>query len=261
MAIKFDPDYNREIRRIVYNFNRKRNRAIKRGIADKYLPEKRYVSELKMEFDTRSALNRELRNLEKFNTMGLDAYSVVETLGGGRTSQYNLDYIKSNLKATKDFYDRQIEDFKELRKTENRNHELDSYLDQLVINRQKLELDIDYLDDAGIRTFMTLTKKAGKYNKAKITGYRGFLTVVDQVMQYLGYDDKVINSLFEKLSDLSPNEFMTMYRHSNLIDRIYDLINSPPIAGRFINTDDDNAKELIDLLITDFDKIKEESIS
>ena len=120
MAIKFDPDYNREIRRIVYNFNRKRNRAKKQGIPEKFLPEKRYVSELKMEYLTRSELDRELRNLEKFNTMGLDAYSVVETLGGGRTSQYNLNYIKSNLKATKDFYDRQIEEFKELRKTENR---------------------------------------------------------------------------------------------------------------------------------------------
>lgn len=260
MAIRFDPDYNAYIRRIVYNFNRKRNRAIKRGIAEKFLPEKRYVSKLKASFNNRRDLDRELENLQKFNELGMDAFSVVETMGGGRTSQYNLDYIKANLKSTKEFYDQQIEELSAIVSQDKRNHDMDAQLVTLQRNREYLDLDIAYLDESGLETFNRLIKKKANYNHAQVTGYRGFLTIVETAMNYLGYDKEIVDSFFGKLSNLSPAQFLKLYRSSDVINRIYELIPSPPIKGRMFNTDDEDAKRMIDILIRDFDQIKEDAL-
>ena len=50
MAIRYDANYNREISRVVKNFNNKRNRAIKRGLKNVPAPIK--VSDLKARYRT-----------------------------------------------------------------------------------------------------------------------------------------------------------------------------------------------------------------
>ena len=107
VAIKYDKAYNAEIRRIVHNFNQKRNRAIKRGFT--HLPPLMTVRELKLRYTSRSQLNRELRLLERFNKKRDEALKVVETSGGAKAIQWELDYIKANLRYAKEFYDREIE--------------------------------------------------------------------------------------------------------------------------------------------------------
>lgn len=241
MAIKFDPDYNREIRRIVYNFNRKRNRAIKRGIAEKYLPEKRYVSDLKMEYSRRSALNRELRNLEKFNKLGFDAFEVVETLGGGRTSRYNLEYLKNNLRSTKEFYDRQIEEAKLLYEDNTNSMSRREYLFNLEEKRKYLELDIDYLDESGLKTFAKYTRQAQTYNLDNARKYRNFLAIVEQAMDMVGFSNEAKDSFFAKFNNLSPAEFIKLYQRSNMIQRVYDLY----VSSTQLNTDDEDASRIL----------------
>ena len=91
MTTRFDPDLNEEIRRVVKNFNAKRNRAYKRGFS--YLPDRAYVSKIKQSFDTKKDIEKYLKNLEMFNVMGDSAFDVVETAMGGRISRYNLMFI------------------------------------------------------------------------------------------------------------------------------------------------------------------------
>lgn len=262
MAIRFDPDYNAEIKRIVYNFNRKRNRGIKRGIPKKFLPDKVFVSDLKTSFTNKSDLDRELENLQKFNELGSSAFAVVETLGGGRTSRFQFDYIKNNINATRKFYDQQIEEVREIISLDKHNHELDSYLMTLQNHRQTLDLDLNYLTQSQIGSINAYIKKAQNYNRSQISGYRGFLSTVENVMRILDYDDETIDSFFEKMGQLSPAQFLKMYRHSDLIAKIYDLIPSPPIkSGRLLTSDDEDARYYIDTLLNQFDVIKEESLA
>lgn len=259
MSIKYDKDFNAEIKRIVYNFNRKRKRAIKRGIEQ--VPEQQYVSELKFRYSSKSELIQELKRLEKFNTMGQSAFEVMETLGGGKITAYQLDYMKQSLKQTKEFYDRQIEEASQLFAEEPYSMARKDYLFNLQTKRNYLDLDINYLDSSGLKTFQKYINQAQSYNIKQMAGYRGFLSVVENAMKTVGYDLKTRDAFFGKLINLTPAQFTKLYRNSDLINRVYDLIQSPVHDGLQLNTDEEDAKNILDELINNFDKIKSESLS
>ena len=257
MAIYYDPDLNDEIRRIVKNFNQKRNRAIKRGFS--YLPDRVYVSDIKKNYDTRSELRKYLRELEKFNKLKDTALETVETMGGGRTSRYNLMFIKDNLKETKAFFDRQIEDAKKVFEGDMYSIARRDYLFNLEEKRKYLDLDIMTLDQSGIRTFEKYTKQAINYNKSNISAYKGFLSGVEQVMRSAGYTDKDMNRFYEKLANVSPAQFIKMYRKYDIIEKLYSVIRSPENNKGAINVSDEEIHGLIDNFMNRFTQMAEEA--
>lgn len=257
MAIKYDADLNNEIRRIVKNFNQKRNRALKRGFS--YLPNKAFVSEIKTSFDNRTDLRRYLKELEKFNKLKDYALETVETLAGGRTSRYNLMYIKDNLKDTKAFFDRQIAEANELFASDPYSIARREYLFNLEQKRRYLDINIMNLDQSGIRTFQKYTAQALNYNKSNITAYKGFLSGVEIIMRQLGYDDKIISNFYEKMANITPAQFIKMYRKFDVIDRLYDMIESPKSGKAKINTTDEDATQMINNFMSDFEKMMRES--
>lgn len=258
MTTRFDPDFNEEIRRVVKNFNAKRNRAYKRGFS--YLPDRAYVSKIKQNFDTKKEIQKYLKDLEMFNTMGDSAFDVVETAMGGRISRYNLMFIKDNLKDTKDFFDRQIEEAKELFYEDQYSMARRDYLFNLQTKRQYLEQDIMNLTQSGIRTFEKYTKQALNNNRNMLSSYKGFLSVVENVMQMVGYDEKGIADFFGKMANLTPAQFIKMYRSNDLIGRIYELIISPKAGKARLNLDEDEARGLVDTMLRNFDKMKAEAL-
>ena len=258
MTTRFDPEFNEEIRRVVKNFNQKRLRAYKRGFS--YLPDRAYVSKIKQNFDTKKEIQKYLKDLEKFNTMGDSAFDVVETAMGGRISKYNLMFIKDNLKDTKDFFDRQIEEAKELFYEDQYSMARRDYLFNLQAKRQYLEQDIMNLTQSGIRTFEKYTKQALNNNRNMLSSYKGFLSVVENVMQMVGYDEKGISDFFGKMANLTPAQFIKMYRSNDLIARIYELIISPKAGKARLNLDEDEARGLVDTMLKNFDKMKAEAL-
>lgn len=250
--IKYDDKLNAELRRIVKNFNQKRNRAYRRGFS--YLPNKQYVSTIKTMFDSRSELRRYLKELEKFNKLKDSALETIETLGGGRTSRWNLMFIKDNLRDTKAFYDRQIEEAQELFYEDEYSIARRDYLFNLQQKRAYLDMNIMNLDQSGIKTFEKYTRQALEYNKSNVVAYKGFLSGVEKAMEQLGYDKKSISKLYEKMANISPAQFIKMYRKSDLIARLYDIIPSPEHGKGAINTGEEEAKQLIDKFINDFEK-------
>lgn len=259
MAIKYDADLNNEIRRIVKNFNQKRNRALKRGFS--YLPNKAFVSEIKTSFDNRTDLKRYLKELEKFNKLKDYALETVETLAGGRTSRYNLMYIKDNLKDTKAFFDRQIAEANELFASDPYSIARREYLFNLEQKRRYLDINIMNLDQSGIKTFQKYTAQALNYNKSNITAYKGFLSGVEQIMKNAGIDQKRINQLYEKMANISPAQFIKMYRKSDVIAKLYDIIPSPSHGKSMINTSDEEVEDLVEKFMKDFTKEMSDSIA
>lgn len=259
MASKFDPDFNAEIRRVVKNFNQKRNRAYRRGFS--YLPNKAYVSNIKANFDTKSEIKKYLKELEKFNKMGDSALDIITTDNGGRISRYNLMFIKDNLKDTKAFFDRQIAEAEELFYEDQYSIARRDYLFNLQAKRKYLDLEIMQLNQSGLKTFDRYTRQALSYNKSNITAYKGFLGGVEDVMRRLGYDERYISAFYEKMSNISPAQFIKMYRKSDLIARIYEMIPSPEHGRDKINTDDDTAKEYINQFVKEFDEMVRKSTS
>jgi len=258
MASRFDPDFNAEIRRVVKNFNQKRNRAYRKGFS--YLPNRQYVSYIKQNLGTKSEIEKYLNTLKKFNNMGDSALDIIETRMGGRISRYNLMFLKENLEDTKDFFDRQIEEAKNLFYEDQYSIARRDYLFNLQQKRAYLNKDIMDLNQSGIRTFEKYTRQALNNNRNMLASYKGFLSAVDIAMRQAGYDEKTISNFYSKLGDLTPAQFVKMYRSSDLIARVYELIDSPTHGKAEMNLKADDARLLLDKLVKDFDVMKKEAI-
>ncbi len=251
MAIKFDAAYNAEIRRVVNNFNQKRNRAIKRGY--RYLPPKLTVSELKARYTTRSQLNRDLNALKRFNREGDKALKVVETSGGAKAIKWEYDYLKKNLQYAKEFYDREIEDAARLdtpmmvAKSE--------YLNNLKSKREYLNLELAELSQSQFRTFRNTINEYLYANERNMSGYRNWMNEVELIMRNLGYDNKTINKFFEGFNELTPRQFLTMYRQSALVSRIYELYIPTKDHSFKLSTTEEDAKDLINTFMVEKDEM------
>jgi len=251
MAIKFDKAYNAEIRRVVRNFNQKRNRAIKRGY--RYLPPPVTVSELKSRYTTRKQLNRDLNALKRFNREGDKALKVVETSGGAKAIKWEFDYLKKNLQYAKEFYDREIEDAARLdtpmmvTKAE--------FINNLKSKRDYLNLELSELSQSQFRTFRNTINEYLYANERNMTGYRNWMNEVELIMRNLGYDNSTINKFFEGFNELSPRQFLTMYRQSALVSRIYELYIPTKDHSFKLSTTEEDAKDLINTFMVEKDEM------
>ena len=257
MAIRYSGAYNKEISRVVQNFNRKRNRAIKQG--KRLVPPKMTVSNLKLRYENRRDLNRELKLLEKFGKR--DALAEVENAGGAKAIKWEVQYLKSNLKYAKEYFDREIKKASHIDTSMAVTKK--EYLDNLRAKRQFLDLEISQLNPEDFRTFKNTMNDYFYGNKHNIQDYRGWLNEVEVIMRYMGYDDKTIDKFFEGFKDLTPEQFIMMYRENSIISRIYELY-VPSKDGDFkLSTSEEDARNLIDTMIEErdqmIDRVKKET--
>lgn len=251
MAIRFDKAYNAEIRRVVHNFNQKRNRAIKRGY--KYLPPLLTVRELKSRYTTRSQLNRELNYLRKFNTSKDEALKVIETSGGAKAIKWEYDYLKANLNYAKEFYDREIQEAAALDTPLQVSKA--EYINNLKAKRDYLNLELSELNQSQFRTFRKTINEYLYANERNLNNYRNWMSEVELIMRNLGYDNKTINQFFEGFSELTPRQFLNMYRQSALVSRIYELYIPTTDHSFKLSTTEDDAKELINTFMIEKDEL------
>lgn len=248
--------FNDNARRIVKSYNQKLARARNRGLS--YLPEKQSLRELRQQFPNRKDLANHLTQLEAFNKMGKSAFDVVETDGGGKLSRYQYYYIKANLDDTKEFYFKQLDEARKVFGNDPYSIAKRDYVLNLEAKLNYLYRDIDSLDQSGIKTFQKYISHSMNAEIMKSKNFRSFLGGVEDIMDMLGYDKKTINTLYDKLEELTAAEFIKLYQESDLINRIYELIPSPEHGRGKLNTDDENAKEIIDKLLSDVDGMVEE---
>ena len=65
-------------------------------------------------------------------------------------------------------------------------------------------------------------------------------------MSNLGYSKNEINMLLNKFNVLSENEFFEMMQNEDLIDAVYDLVDSPKSRGKYeLMTDEERARGII----------------
>lgn len=248
MAIRFDENLNSEMRRVVRNFNQKRNRAIKRGYH--FIPQPLSVSELKQRYTTRSELVRDLNRISQFNKGKDAALKAVETSGGAKAIKWEYDYLKANLKYAQSFYDRQIENASKM-DTELNVSKME-YVNNLKTKRQFLELEFTDLNQSQFNTMRATINEALNANARNLASYRGWLNEVETIMRHLGYSNKEINSLFEGLDELTPEQFIKMYRQNALVSRIYELYIPSRDRGDFkLSTTEEDARELLDTFLAE----------
>ena len=222
MAINFTKDYNKEIRRVVKNFNARRKTLSKKGIKLTSAPIK--VSDLKARYETRRDLNRELALLNKVSSSSDSLIKKVENSGGATAVQWELDYLKLNEKAAIEYFKREYD---LVSKKVGRFPGERTRLDSIAANIEVLNLDLDYMNQeefksykAAIRSYMTIPAKMKG-------GYRGFLNQIDEAMGQLGYTEDDKRRVFNKFKVLKPHQFHAMYEENDMIGRLYEISGSP----------------------------------
>jgi hypothetical protein len=72
------------------------------------------------------------------------------------------------------------------------------------------------------------------------------MSEVETIMRTLGYDNAHIKEFFSGFEELTPRQFIALYRQSALVSRIYELY-IPTKDGSFrLSTSDEDARSLIE---------------
>ena len=265
MAIRYDKKLNQEINKTIKNFNQKIARLEKQQ--RELLPSKITKKDLKNSVYTRTELQRKLKELQRFSKRG--AEEVIETKGGVKLTQYELQNIKrenarvkrnitreiNRLKVNKPkiFGKTQTSTFSEMGDTDYLN---------LVARRKALEKDINVLSREDLERFTKLIEKTGKNQQYMNSVFKeNYFKMLTDLAYYFDYDNDKLNELKQKLMNLKPNDFLKLFKEDKSIRAILDYY--PIVTNSFnaINPDDikedvinlyDNLINNIDMIIQDY---------
>lgn len=252
MAIRYNKQYNKEIARVVKNFNETRNRAIKNNY--KNVPPLVKVSDLKARYTTRAELNKELTRLKKFKADEL--LKTIENRGGAKAVKWEFNYLKGNLKNAEEYYKREYD--RAIKRAGKYVGER-QYVDNIKAKLDLLQTDIAYMNQSQFKSAMATIREyvaAPSHLKAQ---YRGFLNEVEWVMQQIGYSKEKRDKIFDKFSTLTPSQFLYAYDNNDMIARIYRLYHKNNDTDPILTDTHENAEELLDNFVEQIDVIVDEA--
>lgn len=260
MAIRYNPKYNAEIRRIVHNFNQNVKRANEAGYAKTKLPNTVKVSELKARFKTRSELNKELNRLNNFSRQVLK--NQIETKGGASATKWSINYLKAHTdEARKHFKERQ-KLYK--KKIKNGFPGEKMTLDNINAKLDILNKDLSSITDDELKSYQSTINEYFKFPNRSTRGYRGFLSEVDWVMENVGISEEDKKEFFDKFKKLTFDQFQYLYDNSELINKIYMMVDSPThgkshVKEPTLSTSITDAKTQINTLMDEVDLLIKEA--
>lgn len=244
MAIKYDKNLNARIRRTVKNFNAKvrYNKTKTRGKG--MLPSTISTQALKDKYSDKSLAELE-KQLKLYQSFG--QRNALDRSDTSRLSKWEENYFKANLDKTKEFFDNEISDLERIIGGKPEYHmRLHDRLNNLKRQREALNRDFDTLTEDQIKGMRGYFNYAERSDIVKEKNFRLYLSQLERTMDNLGYSKAEINSLFNEFNKLSENEFLEMVRNEDLIDAVYDLIDSPKGRGKFeLMTDEDRARAIV----------------
>ena len=243
-----DKELSKRLSDAVKRYNRIVKRAEKSGIPKVRLPELVKASDIRKTHVLRRDLEKEIKRLENFSR---DSMERVEINKSFKAPRWMIDYYSKNRKLAINFFE------KELRRVEKRTEKYPGEGDYEDVIRAKLGVLKRDLKDLDERAFRNAIISINQFNESPSVAknhYRGFLQVVEIVMDTLGYSDEEKNKFFKKFEVLTPSQFLYLYDNNNLISRVYELYFGKDVNGEIqLNTDDGTAEDLINSLIEDVD--------
>ena len=253
--VKYNDKLNEEINRTFKNFNAKvrYNRTKTRGRG--MIPQKVSVKAFKDKYSdkTRAEVMRQLKLYQSFSERKM----LDKAKENSRLSLWEANYIKSNLDKTRKFYDREIEDLERIIGNQPEYHlRLHNRLNTLINQRQELDKDLSVLTEDQIKGFRAYINYAERSEKTKEQGFRLYLSQLERTMKELQYSKQDIDNLLNKFNVLSENEFTEMVRNEDMVDAVYDIIDSPKGRGKYeLQTDEEKAEAKIQEIMSHADEL------
>lgn len=239
--IRYDSEYNKEIARVVSNFNRKIARLSDLG--QSILPSKVYVKDLKRTFDSRRELNQYLKDLKRFGKRGAEN---LVSIDGQKFTQYDIDLFKRRLSRERRALTKEIKQAEGEKSKYPMKHDI--YTANLRAKRSKLaakwsDLIVTTIQDKLINE---------PYKRAVI--YDNYLEILFQDAYQIGYPEEKIEYIKEKLLELSPRKFIRALESDPNIQYIFDYYHSLTRTSM----EDPNARDAFDEIYNNIDAIVEQ---
>lgn len=254
MAIKFDDALNNEIKRTVRNFNSKikYNKYKTRGKG--MLPQTIRVQDIKDKYSdkSRKELLKQLKLYQSFGERG-----TLESYKDSRITKWEAKYFKSNLAKTKKFYQDEIADLERIVGDAPEYHLKQHHrLNELKTKLSYLDKDLASLDESQVGFLRRAFGYAERSEFVKQKSFELYLNQIDRLLSLRGVPKSDRQALINKFNVLSENEFTEMVREEPIIDRIYDLVNSPEGRGEYeLTVDDAEADGILEDLYNNLDAI------
>lgn len=254
MAIRFDNELNSEIERTVRNFNAKvkYNKFKTRGKG--MLPQTISVKEIKAKYSdkTRRELLKQLKLYQSFGNR-----DALDKIKDNRLSAWESKYFKANLKKTKEFYDNEIADLERIIGDRPEYHlKQHQRLQTLIKQREELDKNFSTLNEDQIKGMRGYFNYAERSEIVKRQGFRLYLSQLERTMRNLGYTKAEIDNLINKFAILSENEFTEMVRQEDIIDDVYNLVDSPKGRGEYeLIADETRARAAIEKVLSQADTL------
>lgn len=236
MAIRFTPEYNRNLYKIVKNYNQKVKRANEEGkIPRALLPQEVSIRQLKRNYTSREELDRELENLKLFKRKSI-RHSAGEPITG-----YEMQVLRTTQQKAKEFYEHQYKVFKPVARPYD--PEDISKLEMFKTNIELLNKDIDKVAEDDLKAMERAVHNYRHSFNKQGAGYRAFLEEIEWVMNTVGVPKAEKEAFFKKIKKLTPQQFYDIYVSQDLVQRAYELADSPAYGKMKLNTTEENARE------------------
>lgn len=237
-----------DISKIRKNFNRKRayNKSKTKGKG--MLPKKFSTRDFNAKYadKSRAEIRKQLNLYRAFGER--DALDLAYPNTGSRLSKWEAKFFDVNREKTREFYDKEIEDLNRIigDKPYVYTRQNERMLN-LQRRREKLDKDLSTLSEDEIKSLRDVYSYAERSELVKEKGFRHYLTQLERTMRNLGYSKSEVNELLNKFNVLSENEFFEMIQNEDLLDAVYDLIDSPKQRGQYeLMTDEERARGIVE---------------
>lgn len=262
MAYRISKDSEKELKRVIRNFNSKVKRleSVDREID---IPEKESIKAIKDRVNSKWDLNREIDRLERFTKR--NAEDLIKNKSGVVMSRWEYENIQREQRRLSARLLREIERYGNIKPKEFGKEQSVTYAqmgDEKLSNlkaRQKAisSKSISKLNRAQMKDLQTLLNKtAANYRKDKEIFYDNYIDgTLLNTAYFIGYDEEKIKYIKEKLSELSPTQFTKAFEQEQALKDIqlrYDLTKEDGITPQILEND---ISSTLDTLYENIDQI------
>jgi hypothetical protein len=242
MAIKYTPELNKEIRRIVGNYNKRVKRLYRKSPTQRNLPPLVKASEIKKLYETKSDLKQRLKLLNSFNKSSLNTTQQV-TPAGDRINAYRYQTAMLNYKIALNRINEKLNVNKRLDREAGRIIPSARTRALMAEKRTITRAITDNGDITNINKFRGALRVTERYTDRRAESdkqfYDNFFDMLWSDQNFAELDPDLVQSIQERLQELSPEQLLEAYNNEPILSSIVEDYNKyVDTAGKSITDDE-----------------------
>ena len=258
MAIRYNKELENEMKRVLANYNAKRNRLIRKG--NKYVPEKVTIKNLKKDYTKRSELKRRIKELQIYSKRGMEG--VITLKSGNKITRYEEAIMKRRTSRLKRALTIELNKMS-IEKPTLRGKETDftfaeesrALYKEQKFRREILDRDISIMDiDELKRHKKFIEAELYRQSDKKATTFRNnYYTMLFSLAEYSSVPRSKIQYIKSRLEKLSNKKFVEFFNKEHYIEAIVNYY--PTIADGIAMHNQDTINLIYNALYEDIDEL------